>query len=164
MPSPVVLRPTHIHDAEELRKQCWPDRPPQAISTLLHRAEKLLAQRRGLGAVALWDDVICGFGMLTIWPQTAEISDLVVSPAHRSNGIGSEIIRFLAQHAAAMGASILEIGVACSNPRALALYRRLGFVDHHMIEVDLGNGPEAVLYLHKQLLSPQNHHSELAPR
>ena len=51
-----------------------------------------------------------------------------------------------------MDAAVLEIGVALSNHRALDLYRRLGFHDHHTIQIDLGIGPEPVLYLEKSLL------------
>jgi ribosomal protein S18 acetylase RimI-like enzyme len=52
-----------------------------------------------------------------------------------------------------MHASTLEIGAALSNPRALGLYRRLGFVDGRILDLDLGNGPEPVMYLYKPVPS-----------
>jgi ribosomal protein S18 acetylase RimI-like enzyme len=45
----------------------------------------------------------------------------------------------------------VEIGAADSNPRALALYRRLGFRDSRRVLLELGSGPELVLYLSKTL-------------
>ena len=81
-------------------------------------------------------------------------SDLVVNARFRGQGIGTAIIQFLTEAAHDLNATMVEIGVALSNTRALALYRRLGFRDRRTIQVDLGQGPEPVLYLEKEL-SPQ---------
>ena len=86
-----------------------------------------------------------------MWPRAAEISDLFVNAAYRSRGVGTEIILYLTEAARELNVSMLEIGVALSNPRARALYRRLGFVDERTLEIDLGCGPEPVLYLNKHL-------------
>ena len=43
--------------------------------------------------------------------------------------------------------ALVEIGVALSNPRAMALYQRLGFVEDRVINLDLGSGAEPVMYL-----------------
>jgi len=146
-----LIRPVHLSDALSLHKMCWPERPLHHIGKLLERTQKLAFSRRGLGVVAIRDSVVCGFGMLTLWPRAAEISDLIVNPGYRDQGIGSMIITQLTETARNLHAQMVEIGVALSNPRALALYRRLGFTDHHTVEVDLGNGPEIVLYLTKSL-------------
>jgi ribosomal protein S18 acetylase RimI-like enzyme len=147
-----LIRPVHLSDAFSLHKMCWPDRPLQNVGKLLDRTQKLAFCRRGLGVVAIRDNVLCGFGMLTLWPRAAEISDLIVNPGYRDQGIGSMIIAHLTEAARNLHTQMIEIGVALSNPRALALYRRLGFTDHHVVEVDLGNGPETVLYLTKSLV------------
>ena len=160
----LIIRPAYLADAVELGSQCWPERPNKSVHTLLHRAEKLWQQQRGLGAVAIKDSAICGFGMLTLWPRTAEISDLIVAPGRRGQGIGTAIITYLEQHAEKFGATHLEIGVALSNPRALALYRRLGFEDFRTLEIDLGHGPEPVLYLLKPLASRPSQRLEAIPR
>jgi len=146
-----LIRPAHLSDALSLHKMCWPDRPLKNVRKLLERTQKLACYHRGLGVVAVRDSVLCGFGMLTLWPRAAEISDLIVNPGYRDQGIGSMIIAHLTEAASNLHAQMIEIGVALSNPRALALYRRLGFTDHHTVEVDLGNGPEIVLYLTKSL-------------
>lgn len=149
--STALIRPTVLHDALCLQQMCWPARSLDAISEFLQRIQKLSAQRRGTSAVAEYDGTVCGFGMLTLWPRTAEISDLIVALPYRSRGIGTQIIDYLASEAVKLNASILEIGVALTNRRALALYQRLGFQAHHSIQLELGNGPETVLYLEKQL-------------
>ncbi len=150
----MLIRPVRTEDAPHLRRTCWPEHPQSEVAVLLQRAEKLRKKRRGLGVVAIREGVIYGFGMLTLWPRAAEISDLVVNARFRGQGVGTAIIQFLTDAARDLNASIVEIGVALSNTRALRLYRRLGFRDHRTIQVDLGQGPEPVLYLEKEL-SPQ---------
>jgi ribosomal protein S18 acetylase RimI-like enzyme len=145
------IRPVQRADADQLQQTCWPDRALDGITDLLARAEKLAQTRRGLGMVAIRDGIACAYGMLTLWPRTAEISDLIVAASCRGQGIGSQIITSLTETARYLNVSVLEIGVALSNPRALSLYRRLGFADHHTIKLDLGHGLESVLYLYKPL-------------
>ena len=150
----MLIRPVSTEDAPAIQQTCWPEQPLGKVATLLQRAEKLRKKRRGLGVVAIREGVICGFGMLTLWPRAAEISDLIVNARYRGQGVGTAIIQSLTEVARDLNATIVEIGVALSNTRALALYRRLGFRDHRTIQVDLGQGPEPVLYLEKEL-SPQ---------
>jgi ribosomal protein S18 acetylase RimI-like enzyme len=146
-----LIRPAQRVDAEQLQQTCWPNRALDGITDLLARAEKLAQTRRGLGIVGIQNGIACAYGMLTLWPRTAEISDLIVAASCRGQGIGSQIIMSLTEAARNLNVSVLEIGVALSNPRALALYRRLGFTDHHTIRLDLGSGIESVLYLYKSL-------------
>jgi ribosomal protein S18 acetylase RimI-like enzyme len=152
-PQPFI-RPVQLSDAAHLQHMCWPDRSLDTITELLVRAERLAQTRRGMGVVGLCDRTACAYGMLTLWPRTAEISDVIVSARYRSQGIGSQVITYLTEAARHFHTQILEIGVALSNPRALLLYRRLGFTDHHTVSIDLGNGLEPVLYLYKTLDSP----------
>ncbi|MCD4685363.1 MAG: GNAT family N-acetyltransferase [Anaerolineae bacterium] len=151
MPTPTI-RPVHLTDAAALQRACWSGRTLIGIIEFLQRAEKTRAKRRGLGVVAVLDNHICGFGMLTLWPRTAEISDLIVSSGYQGHGIGTAIITHLTTTARELNAQVLEIGVALSNHRALDLYRHLEFHDHHTLHIDLGDGPEPVLYLEKSLL------------
>lgn len=149
--SSLYIRPVELSDMDDLRAMCWCDRPNERIVELLQRTQKLRHNRRGLGVVALWENSLCGFGLLTLWPRAAEISDLFVHAAYRNRGAGTQIIHYLTETARMLGVSMIEIGVALSNPRALALYRRLGFVDDRSLEIDLGSGVEPVLYLIKHL-------------
>lgn len=158
-PLPTFVRPIRLNDAPDLQVTCWPQRSLDSITEMLRRAEKLAFSRRGLGVVAERAGHAGAFGLLTLWPRTAEISDLIVHEQWREQGVGSQIIGYLGNAARKLNAQTLEIGVALSNPRALALYHRLGFVDHHTIELDLGSGPEKVLYLYRTIAENQGEHS-----
>lgn len=147
----VFVRPVQTGDAPTLHQMCWPDRTAESVLELLQRTNRLAMNGRGLGAVVIKGGSPCAFGLLTVWPRAAEISDLIVHTDYRGQGMGTMIIHFLTDRARELGVRTLEIGVALSNPRALALYRRLGFIDGRTIDLNLGSGPEPVLYLYKPL-------------
>ncbi|HMM27460.1 MAG TPA: GNAT family N-acetyltransferase [Aggregatilineaceae bacterium] len=150
----VVFRPIALDDADGLNATCWSDRPRDVVIDLLRRAQRLAEQRRGLAVTALRENQPCAFAMLTLWPHCAEISDLIVSEPLRGHRIGTGLIEYLAQAARGLGATMLEIGAALSNPRAIELYRRLGFRDGRVVTLDLASGPEPVLYLYRAVSSP----------
>lgn len=146
----IYARPAQLADAADLKQMCWPERALDSLQDLLKRAQLLSIRRQGLAVVGIYNGRICGFGLLTLWIDSAEISDLIVHPDYRSQGIGSHMITVLTQAAVDLRVRVLEIGVLPSNVRALALYRRMGFIDDHTVDVDLGRGPETVLYLVKK--------------
>ncbi len=141
------LRLVTPRDAEGLQEACWPNWSIEAVRELLERVEGTNRRSRGLGIVAYKDNILLGYGQITIWPRTTEISDLIVSAPYRSNGIGTAIICYLINKVRAWHLPQVEIGVAMSNPRAHALYVRLGFKQDRIINLDLGGGPEPVIYL-----------------
>lgn len=53
--------------------------------------------------------------------------EIGILPARQGQGLGAAVIRWLARSARAAGAPAVELQVAHDNPRAAALYRRLGF-------------------------------------
>lgn len=148
---PATIRPVRLADADSLKRLCWPDRSLDNVFLLLQRALKLAHNERGLAVITEVEGAACGFGMLTLWPRAAEISDLVVAERWRGQGLGTRIITHLMRAAADLHVVELEIGVALSNPGALRLYRHMGFVDSRTLQLDLGCGPEPVLYLTQQL-------------
>ncbi|MCU0480362.1 MAG: GNAT family N-acetyltransferase [Anaerolineae bacterium] len=95
----------------------------------------------GIGAW-LADDLI-GRGLLTIWRDVGEISDLWVDEAYRNRGIGTAIIRELAKVAKGRGVQFIEIGVTDDNIAARRLYERLGFVPHRRLD----DPPQTITYL-----------------
>ncbi len=151
------LRPATLRDATDLQQALWPKWSVEAVKELIQRVDGITRRGRGLGIVAVSEYGILGYGQLTVWPRTAEISDLIVTPGCRNNGIGTAIIQHLIEKVRSWHLNDVEIGVAMSNPRALALYRRLGFVDHRVINLDLGRGPEPVIYLVMSLDDPGTH-------
>ena len=151
MPDPrVIIRPVRMQDLPELLRDCWADRTENRAIEMIRRSEHNSTQRRGIGVVAIDPQTpgkIVSYGQLTMWSRCGEISDLVVSGPRRSQGIGTAIIQYLVNEARQIPADCIEIGVALANLRALNLYQRLGFKDSYRLTLNLGNGPEAVLYL-----------------
>ena len=141
------LRPVQWADVEALRVHCWPERSVVQVQRLVSRAIRLEQHAYGHGLVAIQAGSIAGYGQFTHWPRAAEISDLIVCAERRSQGIGTALIQTLVRHARAHAAARIEIGVALNNPRALALYRRLGFVDQRTVHLDLNGVRTPVLYL-----------------
>jgi ribosomal protein S18 acetylase RimI-like enzyme len=148
-PNPQIrIRPVRLADVASLHRDCWPERSFDSVYRFVSRIRYNTNQGRGIGIVVPGEgDSIRGYGQFTLWPRCGEISDLMVAEAHRGKGIGTAVIQYLVRSAREMSAECVDIGVALSNPRALALYRRLGFRDSHTQELDLGHGDEPVLYL-----------------
>jgi ribosomal protein S18 acetylase RimI-like enzyme len=134
-------------DIPALHAACWPELSPVEVQERIIRFNRHYNGGRAWGLVALRGEQIVGFGQLVHWGTCYEICDLVVGEKWREQGIGTALICALLKIAHAQGALEAEIGGAISNPRALALYRRLGFHDRREVMMDLGKGLEPVLYL-----------------
>ncbi len=149
-PNPhIKIRPVLKTDKMKLVSNCWPERTVLGVQQVIARAQLSARQGRGLGIVVV-DQItgdIVAYGQITLWARAAEISDLIVKESHRGGGIGTAMIQYLLRVAQDMNTPAVEVGAALSNPRALALYRRLGFQDDHIVMVNLGDGYEEVLYL-----------------
>ena len=145
------VRSLQPHDHDFLRSCCWPLRSEAEIDSLLTRAYDFREQQRGDGLVVREDDKAIAFGLLTIWPTVAEISDLIVQEACRSQGIGTQLIYALCDLALDVyGVQAIEIGVFLNNPRAYNLYERLGFVPHRTIKLQDGSPETTIVYLQKR--------------
>jgi GNAT superfamily N-acetyltransferase len=106
----------------------------------LHRDRLRDAQGTGLRYLVLVvDHAVIGFACLVMqrpasWPDAddthhlPQIVDLQVHPAHRGQGYGSAFVGALERIAAAAGYRELYLSVdPVDNPRAYALYQRLGY-------------------------------------
>lgn len=148
------LRPVRMADIDALQTNCWLDRSFLSLYNLVSRAIVLAKENNGLGVVFVDDEnIVQGYGQLTTWPHCAEITDLVVAQAYRSRGIGTTIIQYLMRVAREMEVGCVEIGAALDNPRALALYRRLGFVESHILDLSIGVRKHEISYLRIDLKS-----------
>jgi ribosomal protein S18 acetylase RimI-like enzyme len=153
-PDPAVLiRPVQRRDIPDLHRCCFPENSPEWVERLVSRALRISSQGRGGGVVVCGDDLwpLWAYCQVTQWTNTAELSDLMVTETKRSQGIGTAVIQHMCRRAREMAVEYAELGVALSNPRALALYRRLGFQDHRTINVRLESESEPVLYLRLKL-------------
>lgn len=63
----------------------------------------------------------------TAYPDCPEINGLHVYPSRRGRGIGSALIRDAEARANHRGRTMIGLGVGDDNPRAAALYARLGY-------------------------------------
>jgi ribosomal protein S18 acetylase RimI-like enzyme len=147
------LRPALPGDATALHKACIDRITPDEIRRVITHCQNAARNNRGLGIVAeLTDGSPVGYGQILRWARGAEISDLVVSQRWRGNGIGSAMIHQLIEVAREMRVPHVEIGVSLRNTSAYKLYRRLGFNDGRIIDIDLGKGSEPVMYMKMDLL------------
>jgi ribosomal protein S18 acetylase RimI-like enzyme len=146
-----MVRPVSLADAAPLHEACYAHTSLDAVRELLQRSLDLARRGRGLGLVAASCAEVYGYGQVTLWPRAAEISDLIVTAALRSQGIGTSIICGLLEQCTQAHVSKVEIGAALGNTRAIALYRRLGFRDERIIVLDLGDGPQPIIYLSMHL-------------
>lgn len=96
-------------------------------------ASHLRAQERGeaifLVAVAERSDAEerLGSGVLVLG-EVPELRHLHVLPQARGAGVGSALTAAAEQEARALGATEIAMGVGDDNPRARALYERLGYL------------------------------------
>lgn len=141
------LRRATPQDASDLQRSCWQQWETDIIAEMLDRVEKFAAKGRGYAAVSVCDGQVIGYGQLLSWAKVVEISDLIVAPAYRNQGIGTALIHHLIGVAQGWGKTHIEIGAALRNTQALALYRRLGFGEDRLLHLELGNGLEPVVYL-----------------
>ncbi|HEY7356570.1 MAG TPA: GNAT family N-acetyltransferase [Ktedonobacterales bacterium] len=84
-----------------------------------------------VGLVCLWLEREAE-SFLTTLAGYAYISDLVVLPAYRRQGIGSALLQQAEAFALEQGATALRIGVLAKNVAAHAAYRKAGFREYEI--------------------------------
>jgi ribosomal protein S18 acetylase RimI-like enzyme len=138
-------------DTERLHRTCWPELTLEFVELRVKDVLRRSSRGAAWGAVVEIDGEPVAYGQLDRWGERGEICNLVVAEAYRGNGIGTALIDHLAEIAAGGGLRLLEIGAAVSNPRALELYQRLGFVENRRVRLNLDHGEETVIYLSRQI-------------
>lgn len=149
MPSLLNLNlcPLDLSQIPALHRACWPEAPFIHSFDLLSNIARRCEQGRAWALTALNAGEPVGFAQLARWASCVEISDLIVSPEWRGQGVGTALITALLDIARQHGFERVEIGVAEANARALALYQRLGFEEWRHVLLDVGRGLEPVIYL-----------------
>ncbi|MGI8869652.1 MAG: GNAT family N-acetyltransferase [Mycobacteriales bacterium] len=83
-------------------------------------------------------------------PGVGTIMQFDVVPDQRSRGVGTTLMRHAEQRVRARGLRTAEIGVETNNPRALALYERLGYTAYAVEpESWTQHHPDGTEYLYK---------------
>lgn len=149
-PPGVLFRPATPADLAALHAACYRERP---WSHFAAHGERLLAwQENGrchwLLAEAEATGALVGSGQLLRYPYGAEAANLAVTPGWRGRGVGATLLRLFFRLGRHLGLPELEIGVDAANTRALALYRRLGFVTARRTALPTG---ETAVFLAKSL-------------
>ena len=139
------IREVTLADLHPLRVDCWAHRSLTASREILNMIDNARKRQRGIGIVVEADlpKKIIAYAQIMMLTKCNEISDLIVSETYRSQGIGTAMIQYLIRVMPVSAHKIIEIGVAESNPRALALYQRLGFIKAYELKFNTGN----ILYL-----------------
>jgi ribosomal protein S18 acetylase RimI-like enzyme len=114
----------------------------------------LLAQcRRAAGKiiVAEADDEVVGFvcvlaqvdskDVLEKDTQHAYITDLVVLPGHRNEGVGRALLAAAEKYVAGLGGRVLKVDVLAANDVALDLYVSMGYVENEIRLTKRLDGP-----------------------
>ena len=77
------------------------------------------------------DGDVVARGAAAVDGDWAGLHALHVEPEHRGRGLGTALLADLLDRAASLGARTAWLHVELDNPRARALYERLGFAEHH---------------------------------
>jgi ribosomal-protein-alanine N-acetyltransferase len=78
---------------------------------------------------AVSDGVLCGYGVLMVIADTADLVRVAVAAEHQRRGIGSRLVEALVGRATSAGCAQMMLEVAWDNAPASALYRRHGFAE-----------------------------------
>jgi ribosomal protein S18 acetylase RimI-like enzyme len=77
--------------------------------------------------------------LLSATPGEMKLDRIYVDPARQRIGLGGRLIAHVAQRALAQGCHTLILAVNKRNERAIAAYRKHGFVVREAVCVDIGN-------------------------
>jgi len=147
----------HIHDNEESGKSTvgwirgvYPTE--QTARTALQKGTLYVLERDGrVVAAAKMDQeqvpeyADCPWQYDAPPEQVLVLHTLVVDPAVKGSGCGTEFIRFYEESARAMGCPYLRIDTNERNAAARALYKRLGYTEPGIVECVFNGIPDVKL-------------------
>ena len=70
-----------------------------------------------------------GFVLIRTVADEGEVISVAVDPTHQGQGLGRQLLSLAIADLVSAGVITLFLDVAVDNPPALALYRRLGFIE-----------------------------------
>ncbi|MDS4015063.1 MAG: GNAT family N-acetyltransferase [Candidatus Accumulibacter sp.] len=136
----------------DLARVVWYDTYPAIISRA--QIEFMLAQRYDAAKIrseltqagVWWDQArigqqLVGFACsLSSGNSELKLDKIYVDPQHQGAGVGARLIGQVAARARAAGCPTLILAVNKRNERAIAAYRRHGFIVREAVCVDIGGG------------------------
>ena len=155
---PAMAVPPHISfrlvqeaDRRPLQASCYPNYTVPQFRDLFNHLLRRQEQGRCFWIIITAHENIIGNGQLIIYPTSAEgsvaeLANLLVVPDYRGQSLGTALIGVLTAVACHHHITNLEIGVTTDNPRALALYQRLGFAEDRRLHL---SNSEPSIILHK---------------
>ena len=151
VPSHISFRLVQEGDRRPLQATSYPDYTISQFTDLFNHLLRRQEQDRCFWIVITANEDIIGNGQLIIYSSSAkdpiaEFANLFVVPDYRGHGIGTALIGVLTAVARHQHITNLEICVTIDNPRALALYQRLGFQEDRRLQ--LPNSKPSII-LHK---------------
>lgn len=97
---------------------------------------------KALYLTAFYDDLIIGNANLgTCKGRKGHVAGfgITIKNGYREEGIGTKLMENLFNEAKKMGVKIIDLGVYCTNKRAINAYKKMGFIEHGVL-------PEAINY------------------
>ena len=77
---------------------------------------------------ALWRGLVLSTLERKLQPNVFQMDGIFVDPCARGQGVGTALLKAVLAEAAARGLAQVQLDVIDTNPRAKALYERVGFV------------------------------------
>ena len=123
----------YTHIADVLQASLWDPAIQQPLLDLQVRSKENtygMMHPHADHAVIVLDDEPVGRMIIDRSGEFYDLVDIVIAAKHRSSGIGTRLLIAISMEAAMMKKNV-RLHVSVTNPRAISLYRRLGF---HVIE------------------------------
>ena len=141
--SPISVLPAHAADLPAimaLERAGFAE--PEQWSEPSWRGELLAGHRRILLARSYQPVGVISLGVVG---ELADLNRLVVAPAHRRRGVGTELVRAGLATVRGAGAQVAILEVDYTNEPAIALYQRLGFEQLTVRDDYYGPGRSALI-------------------
>lgn len=88
---------------------------------------------------------VCGYCILSVLFEDAEILNIAVSPAYRKKGYGALLMETMLEKARTLGATQCFLEVRESNLAAIALYEKYGFSQYGVRKKYYEDGENALV-------------------
>lgn len=142
----VKMNESHVAQIAALERECFSDPWSEAsIASELH-------SEWSLWLVDEEDGQVVAYVGSQSAPPDADVMNVAVAPSHRRQGRGEALMLALMDALRALNRESLSLEVRQSNAPALALYRRLGFVQVGKRPKYYHNPVEDALILRKELV------------